>query len=47
MNNIEKELKVIMNNRMKELLVTGRIVKEAVEVNGKWVDKEIVSLINK
>jgi len=47
MNNIEKELKVIMNNRMKELLVTGRIVKEAVEVNGKWADKEIVSLINK
>jgi hypothetical protein len=36
-----------MNNRMKELLVTGRIVKEAVGVNGKWVDKEIVSLINK
>ena len=43
----ENELKVIRNNRMKELFVTGRIVREVVEVNGKWVDKEIVNLINK
>jgi hypothetical protein len=46
MDNIEKELKAIINNRMKELLVTGRIVKEVTEIKGKWVDKEIVNLIN-
>lgn len=43
----ESELKVIRINRMKELFVTGRIIREVVEVNGKWVDKEIVNLINK
>ena len=43
----EEELKIIRKNRIKELFVTGRIVREVIEVNGKWVDKEIVNLINK
>ena len=57
MNNIEKEitnilskyeneLKTIRKNRMKKLFITGRIVREVVEVNGKWIDKEIVELLN-
>ena len=43
----ESELKVIRNNRMKDFLITGSIIVETIEVNGKWIDKEIVNLINK
>lgn len=43
----EEEFKIIRNNRMKEFLITGRVEIEKVEFNGKWVDKEIVNLINK